>query len=506
MPFRRVPIPMLVVCVLAVGFSSCRARRRLIVRKGASTTQPLLTADRQTLLDSVVRQYEAVRDFNAEVDMVLALGTAEKSKITEYKDGRAYILFRQPSDIRLIGLYPVVRAKAFDMVSNGLDFKLYVPSRNRFLVGKNEIEQPSPNKLENLRPQHFLDAMLVRPVDLKTEKGLLMNLTDEDNAFYIIPVVHENGNGQLQLVRSIWFNRYNLTLARQFIFDDKGNILADARYTDWKAYEKRARGVGADIMIRPKSSSMLSLGYTMPIELVDYFRKQPHVKIATGVLNATVEGVTLGASGVDLKEFDAMSGGFVFKSGGPFQGPDYAITDEYFAGQKNYLSGNRINMLNYDRLASDVMESGKLSHIVLPLDSLQAKTSNTGKVSQIYLKLDDPANTRATKDYLEKLPALEGYPIYALEDYTSALNVNNIPALKGFTIVIVGIGVVIGFAVVCLSMYMSVLQRTREIGILKSIGGSKGFILGIIMTEAFVLGIGGPPPAHPTLYAASCAS
>ena len=237
MSFRRVRIRMLVVCLLAVGFSSCLARRRLIVRKGASTTQPLLTADRQTLLDSVVRQYDAVHDFNAEVDMVPALGTAEKSKITEYKDVRAYILFRQPSDIRLIGLYPVVRAKAFDMVSNGLDFKLYVPSRNRFLVGKNEIEQPSPNKLENLRPQHFLDAMLVRPVDLKTEKVLLMNLTDEDNAFYIIPVVHENGNGQLQLVRSIWFNRYNLTLARQFIFDDKGNILTDARYTDWKAYD-----------------------------------------------------------------------------------------------------------------------------------------------------------------------------------------------------------------------------------------------------------------------------
>jgi Domain of unknown function (DUF4292) len=237
MPFRRVPIYLVVVCLLSVGFSSCFARRRLIARKGVSNTQPLLTADRQTLLDSVTRQFEAVRDFNAEVDMVPALGTAEKSKITEYKDVRAYILFRRPSDIRLIGLYPVVRTKAFDMVSNGLDFKLYVPSRNRFLVGRNEIEQPSPNKLENLRPQHFLDAMLVRPVDLKTEKVLLMNLTDEDNAFYIIPVVHENGNGQLQLSRSIWFNRYNLSIARQFIFDATGNILTDARYSDWKAYD-----------------------------------------------------------------------------------------------------------------------------------------------------------------------------------------------------------------------------------------------------------------------------
>src|SRR5260370_18703535 len=83
-----------------------------------------------------------------------------------------------------------------------------------------------------------------------------------------------------------------------------------------------------------------------------------------------------------------------------------------------------------------------------------------------------------------------------MEDDHCALKEKDHSALKGFTIVIMGIGVVIGFAVVCLSMYMSVLQRTREIGILKSLGGSKGFILGIIMTEAFMLGIGGEHPGH----------
>jgi putative ABC transport system permease protein len=78
-----------------------------------------------------------------------------------------------------------------------------------------------------------------------------------------------------------------------------------------------------------------------------------------------------------------------------------------------------------------------------------------------------------------------------MEEFTSLLNVNNIPALAGFIAVVMGIGVVIGFAVVCLSMYMAVLQRTREIGILKSLGASKGFILGIILSEAFFLGLGG---------------
>jgi len=243
MLFRRVPaaiLLLLLLCLIPLGLSSCLARRRAFTRSGGKPTQPLLVADRSTLVDSIARQYQAIHDFNATVDMVPALGSAEKSKITEYKDVRAFILFRKPGDIRLIGLYPVVRNKAFDMVSDGTNFKLYVPARNRFLVGRNEIDQPSENKLENLRPQHFLEAMLVRPIDANRDKLLLENFTDEDNAFYVLHVIHVNGGGQLQLDRTIWFNRYNLTMARQLIFDAAGNILTDARYTEWRPYDNVA--------------------------------------------------------------------------------------------------------------------------------------------------------------------------------------------------------------------------------------------------------------------------
>ncbi|HXK07820.1 MAG TPA: ABC transporter permease [Verrucomicrobiae bacterium] len=256
--------------------------------------------------------------------------------------------------------------------------------------------------------------------------------------------------------------------------------------------QRRARGVGADVLIRPKGSSMLSLGYSMPAALVDYFHQQPHVQIATGVLNATVEGVTLGASGVDPKVFAEMSGGFLFRSGGTFQGPDDVIIDDYYAEQKKYRVGDKVKMLNHEWRVSGIMESGKLSHIIVPLATMQEVKGEAGKVSQIYLKLDNPANTKIVIDALNHDPRLGGdYPIYPMEEYTSLLSVNNIPGLKPFTYVIVGIGVVIGFAVVCLSMYMAVLQRTREIGILKSLGGSKGFILRIILAEALMLGVGG---------------
>jgi hypothetical protein len=227
------------LCLMTSGLSSCLARRRAITRKGsgAAKNPNLLVANRETLINEVVKQFEAIHDFTATVDMIPALGTAEKSKITEYKDVRAYIVFRKPADIRIIGLYPVVRNTAFDMVSNGPDFRLYVPSRNRFLTGSNEIVKPSENRLENLRPTHFLDALIVRPVEQGVDKLLLENFTDEDDAFYILHVVREFAGGELRLARTIWFSRIDLQLARQLIFDEGGNILTDARYSEWRAFD-----------------------------------------------------------------------------------------------------------------------------------------------------------------------------------------------------------------------------------------------------------------------------
>ncbi len=122
---RRVPADLLVLCLISMELASCVAVRRQITRPGGKTKQTLLVAERATLLAAVARQYNAIHDFSATVDLVPALGTTEKSHITEYKDVRGYILFRKPADIRIIGLYPVVRNKLFDMVSNGEEFKLY---------------------------------------------------------------------------------------------------------------------------------------------------------------------------------------------------------------------------------------------------------------------------------------------------------------------------------------------------------------------------------------------
>lgn len=237
MPHFRAGIVVSLLCMTSLGLPSCVVKRRIITRIGTKNAQPiLLTAQTPELVRRVADQYAAIHDFTATVDMTPALGSAEKNKITEYKDVRGYILFRKPADIRIVGTYPVVRNTAFDMVSNGADFKLYVPIKNRFLVGSNTIEHISSNKLENLRPQHFLDALLVQPV-APDAKLILENYTDEDNAFYILHVVHEGPGGGLHLERTIWFSRVDLQIARQIILDPSGNILTDARYSGWRMYD-----------------------------------------------------------------------------------------------------------------------------------------------------------------------------------------------------------------------------------------------------------------------------
>jgi outer membrane lipoprotein-sorting protein len=235
MPFRLPALCILVLCLTCTVTSSCIARRRLISR--AVSSKPLLVADLPSLLAAIRKQYDAIQNFSASVDMVPALGSTEKNRVTEYPDVRAYIRFRKPSDIRLIGLMPVVRSTMFDMVSDGANFKLYVPSKGRFIVGRNAIDGLSPNKLENLRPQHFLDALVVQPIDLKTNKVFLENFTDADDAYYIVHEVRELLDGSLQLRRAIWFSRIDMTMTRQMIFDEVGNPLTDARYTQWRPYD-----------------------------------------------------------------------------------------------------------------------------------------------------------------------------------------------------------------------------------------------------------------------------
>jgi putative ABC transport system permease protein len=254
----------------------------------------------------------------------------------------------------------------------------------------------------------------------------------------------------------------------------------------------RTRGIGADIFVRPKGSTAISMRSTIPAAYVDYFARQPHITGAVGALMQPVDGITLVMSGLDMPKYIAMTGGFKYVRGGPPKNPDDIVIDEYYARQRKAGVGSRIKVLNRVWHVTGIIQNGQMTHMSVDLKVLQDMLSATGQVNSIFLKLDNPDNTNEVIRELKADPKLgDDWPIYSTEEMASMWNVDNIPGLSAFIYVVMGIGVVIGFFVVCLSMYMAVLQRTREIGILKSLGASKGFILGIILLEAFVLGVAG---------------
>jgi len=255
---------------------------------------------------------------------------------------------------------------------------------------------------------------------------------------------------------------------------------------------RRARGIGADIVLRPPGSSLLTLsGAPIPEKLVDVIQQKPHVALAIGMIVHPVSSLTF-ISGIDLAQFNQMSGGYKYLEGGPFRNLDDIIVDEYYARQHKLHAGDIVtDILNHRWHVSGIVEGGKLGHLSVPMRTLQDLTGNTNKFSLIYVKADRDANIPVVLAELKAF--LPDYNIYTMEEFLSMLTVENVQggALSTFIDVMVGIGVVIGFAVVLLSMYMAVLQRTREIGILKALGASRWFILKIILAEAVVMGLGG---------------
>ncbi|HUD23170.1 MAG TPA: FtsX-like permease family protein [Acidobacteriaceae bacterium] len=251
---------------------------------------------------------------------------------------------------------------------------------------------------------------------------------------------------------------------------------------------QRARGVGADLVIRPQNSAVLSSLSSAPIseKMVGWAMTQPHIVLASGVV---IHSLTFpdSVTGLDFPSFNKMSGGFEYDSGGdPVNDNDMAV-DKYYAQQKNLHVGSKFSLIDHDWNISGIYEGGKLARIVVKLSALQTVMESPGHVTVIYAKLDDPKLAPQVVDDLKaKLP---GYPILTMDELTSMYSISNIGMLKDFIGVVIGVAVIVGFIVVFMAMYTAVLERTREIGIIKAVGGSSGLVLNILLRETLLLAI-----------------
>jgi hypothetical protein len=191
-------------------------------------------ATREELLDRYNRVVRNTKTLNATVELKPTAGSKYSGVIDEYHEVKAFLLAARPAQIRMIGQAPVVGTTVFDMASDGETFRVFIPSKHKFLVGTVAAEKNSSKPIENLRPQHLLDALLW-PEIRKEESTTLREFNDENARYYVLTVLR--GGYQLEVLREIWFDRADLHVARIETFGPKGLLVSDVLLADWLPIE-----------------------------------------------------------------------------------------------------------------------------------------------------------------------------------------------------------------------------------------------------------------------------
>ncbi|MDR3747132.1 MAG: outer membrane lipoprotein-sorting protein [Acidobacteriota bacterium] len=233
----------LIAAVLACCPGCLFRTRKVQVRVN---NEQMLKASLDDLVNRINTEAAKVRTLDATVNIDTSVGGQKKGEVTDYQQISGYVLIRRPSMIRMIGLFPLVRNKAFDMVSDGAQFKLWIPVKNKFYVGHNDVVKPAANPIENLRPQVIYEALLLHAIDPAKDIAVLEadNPVEFDEktkqvrqlSTYVVDVIRKDNNGKYYLQRKVIFDRQDLIPDHQIFYDKHGSIVTDANYSAFKYF------------------------------------------------------------------------------------------------------------------------------------------------------------------------------------------------------------------------------------------------------------------------------
>ena len=254
--------------------------------------------------------------------------------------------------------------------------------------------------------------------------------------------------------------------------------------SDWRT---RQEGVGADIIVQPPNSSIFFAfsSAVMAESLGAKIANLPGVADVSPVLivNAVGEGNLVIIDGIDYDRFAGLSNGFKFISGGPFTAPNQVLADDLVAHAKHLKVGSVVTLVDHQFVVCGIVLHGKGARFFIPLATAQYIQNAEGRVSMFYVRSD--GDTEAARAEIVKL--VPDSKVQSMAEYLTLISSTNLPGLNPFIRSFVGLGVAISFLVVLLTMHTLVLERTREIGILKALGFSKLEVCGLIAVEALVM-------------------
>lgn len=262
-------------------------------------------------------------------------------------------------------------------------------------------------------------------------------------------------------------------------------LLSDSR--------QRQAGIGADVIVMPPGSSFIVglTGSPMSIKIGGILAKLPHVvTVAPVVQSVSTHGAIEMIAGIDPKTYQELSGPFEYLQGGPMQVPDDCLVDDIYARPHHVKAGDSIEILNNKFRVAGIVAPGKGARKFLHIGVMQDLIGAQGKATLFYLKLDNPANADLVVDEIKKA-GMDKYVVSSMGYYLSMMTTSNYPGVSKFIDFVIAISVIIGFIVIFQAMYTAVMERTREIGILKSMGASKFYIVNVVLRETVLLALGG---------------
>lgn len=263
---------------VAAGTLGCAINRTRRVAP-AEVPAPPKVASEAELIAKIDHQSAAVQTLTAAVDLEPSAGSIYSGVIKQYHDVKGFLLLRRPDLIRITGQAPIVRTDIFDMASDGERFSLYIPSEGKFYTGAAGLPVRPGKTLENLRPQHVMEALLLQPVDTARETTFLEQVDRHDERDYVIFVLLPSGPGKMRLERKIWFNRTRLNVSRLQIYGEGGVCVEDVSYANYQDWG----GVNYPSLVtieRPVDDysltiTLLSAHFNQPVPLAKFTLKKP---------------------------------------------------------------------------------------------------------------------------------------------------------------------------------------------------------------------------------------
>ena len=276
-----------ILATVSLSLGGCIKTTRAIQKRAPSTN--VRTASLDQLISLVDQQGKLIQTVNATVEIAPSIQNQKKGKVEDYQEFPGYLLIKKPSELRLIGLIPVVRSHLFDMVSNGLQFKLSIPPKNKFVEGTSEVTHVSDNAIENIRPKAILDALLLPEIDPKNDIAVIRSGTEHvqdlhdrkkilELPTYVLEILKHESN-HWYISRSVVISRIDLKPHVQQIYDTEGNVVTEATYENFTDID----GISFPYLIRilrPKEQyeiniAIVKLRLNQPLTDDQFQLKQP---------------------------------------------------------------------------------------------------------------------------------------------------------------------------------------------------------------------------------------